>query len=301
MSKEEHTPKTENKSKKSPEFQAEADAAHKLEIAQRREYYVVQRNDMAQNQRFAIGKGSGKSLSLTEEKVLNYLISQIKPDATHLEPMVMDIQTFCEVCGLAQGRTDNCYPQVKEAVDKLASRVMWLTCEDGSETTVRYIERATMTRKSGKVKIEFDKMMEPYLINLAGNYFQFSYHNILAMTSKYSVQLYKLLKSYYFRYPCVRFEIEDLKERLDATHYKRFSDFKDRVITPSVKDINTYSDLSVTLEYEKSGRAVSHIIFSMKNLEESKKPEEAAEARHRYYNVEREIEPDFKMFEKYLD
>ena len=292
---------TEKKTQQSPDFQTEADSAHKLEIALRREYYIVQRNDMAQNQRFTLGKGSGKSLSLTEEKVLNYLLSQIKPDAKHLEPMTLDIKTFCEVCGLGKGRTDNCYPQVKAAVDLLASRVMWLTCEDGSQTTVRYIERATMSRKSGKIRIEFDEMMEPYLIALSGNYFQFSYHNILAMSSKYGIQLYKLLKSYYFKYPCVRFEVEDLKERLDALRYDRFSNFKQKVIDPAIAEINKFSDLSVTVEYEKTGRSVSHIIFSMKDLSVSKSSESEKEARRRYYNVEREVEPDFQQIESLFD
>lgn len=290
-----------SKKDKTPQFQTEPDAVHKLEIAQRRDYYVAQSNDMAQKQRFEIGKGSGKSLTLTEEKVLNYLVSQIKPDDKHLEPMIMDIKTFCEVCGLAKGKTDNCYPHVKSAVDLLASRVMWLTLDDGRETTVRYIERATMSKKSGKILIEFDKMMEPYLINLAGNYFQFSYHNILAMSSKYSVQLYKLLKSLYFKYPCVRFEIEDLKTRLDATHYTHFSNFKQKVIDPAMKEINEYTDLSISVEYEKTGRAFTHIIFTMKDLGVSKNPETAKEAQRRYFNVEREIEPDFKEIVSLID
>lgn len=275
-----------------PDFQTRSGDAHMLEVSQRREYYIVQRNDMTQNQRFISGRNSGKSLTLTEEKVLNYLISQIKPQAEHLEPMTLDIKTFCEVCGLGRGSTDNCYPQVKAAVDLLAGRVMWLRDQDGSETTVRYIQRATMHKRSGKILIEFDPMMEPYLINLAGNYFQFSFHNILAMTSKYSIQLYKLLKSYYFKYPCVRFEIEDLRERLDATHYPRFSDLKDRVITPAVKDINTFTDLSVKVEYEKTGRSITHIIFSMKDLGGASAPLSVKEAHRRYYNVERAVDPE---------
>lgn len=284
-----------------PRFASAFVSPHDEEIALSREYYVVQHNDMVQKQRFSVGKNAGNSLTVTEEKVLAYLISKIKPEATSLEPIEMDIKTFCEVCGLGRGSTDNCYPQVKAAVDKLARRVMWLYDDaTKSETTVRYIDRVTMYKRSGKIRIIFDPMLEPYLINLAGNYFQFSYHNILAMRSKYSIQLYKLLKSYYFRYPCLRISIEELKISLDAAKYVKISHIKEKVIEPALRDINSFSDLSVSVRYEKTGRTISYVIFTMKNLENSKNAETLKEAQRRYDNAEREIAPDISFFDQLL-
>ena len=284
-----------------PQFASEFVSQHDEEIAQSREYYVVQHNDMVQKQRFTVGKNAGNSLTVTEEKVLAYLISKIKPGADSLEPIEMDIKTFCEVCGLGRGSTDNCYPHVKAAVEKLARRVMWLYDDaTKSETTVRYIERVTMYKRSGRIRIVFDPLLEPYLINLAGNYFQFSYHNILAMRSKYSIQLYKLLKSYYFRFPCLRISLEELKTSLDATKYVKISHVKEKVIEPALRDINNYSDLSVTVKYEKEGRTIAYVIFTMNNLENSRNEESMKEAQRRYYNTEREIEPDFKLFDRFL-
>ena len=284
-----------------PQFASEFVSEHDTEIALEREYFIVQHNDMVQKQRFALGKNAGNSLTVTEEKVLAYLISKIKPESTSLEPVEMDIKTFCEVCGLGKGSTDNCYPQVKAAVDKLARRVMWLYDDaTKSETTVRYIDRVTMYKRSGRIRISFDPMLEPYLINLAGNYFQFSYHNILAMSSKYSIQLYKLLKSYYFRYPSLRISIEELKASLDATKYVKISHVKEKVIEPALHDINAYSDLSVTVEYEKTGRSIAHVIFTMKSLEDSKSQESIREAQRRYYNTERALDPTFEIFDRFF-
>lgn len=285
----------------SPSFEPFSVSSHDLEIAQARDYYVVQHNDLVQKQRYTLDRNAGSSLSATEEKVLAYMISQIKPDATALEPITLDIKTFCEVCGLARGSTDNCYPFVKAAIEKLAGRVMWLSDrERGAETTVRYIDRAIMYKGSGKVQIRLDEMLGPYLLNLAGNYFQFSYHNILAMKSKYGIRLYKLLKSYYFMYPRVRFSVEDLKMNLDAATYGQFKHFKEKVLTPALRDINTYSDLVVTVEYIKTGRSFTHIVFSMKDLEKPKSPEAMKEAQRRYWNAEREIDPDQLLIDGYL-
>ncbi len=291
----------ENRGMGKPQYASLFVSQHETDIAQEREYYVVQHNDMVQKQRFMTGKNAGNSLTVTEEKVLAYLISKIKPDATSLEPIEMEIKTFCEVCGLGRGSTDNCYPHVKAAVEKLAQRVMWLYDENTkSETTVRYIERVTMFKRSGKIRILFDPMLEPYLINLAGNYFQFSYHNILAMSSKYSIQLYKLLKSYYFRYPSLRISVEELKVSLDATNYVKISHVKEKVIEPALRDINAFSDLCVSVDYEKQGRTITHVIFSMKNLEQSNNEVNQREAQRRYYNTERELTPDSEILNRFF-
>lgn len=285
----------------SPAFESSFVSSHDLELAQARDYYVVQHNDLVQKQRYQLDRNGGLSLTLTEEKILAYMISQIKPDAKTLEPLTFDIKTFCEVCGLPTSQGVNFYNQLKAVITKLAGRVLWLSDrESGEETTVRYIDRAIMHKGKGQVKIRLDEMLGPYLLNLAGNYFQFSYHNILAMKSKYGIQLYKLLKSYAYNYPRIKFSLEDLKEHLDAASYANFANFKKKVIGPALKDINTYSDLAVTVEYEKTGRAFTHVIFTMKSLEKPRTPEDAEEAQRRYSNAEREIDPDQLTIDEYL-
>lgn len=282
------------------EFASPVVSAHELEVSQARDYYVVQHNDLIQKQRYTIEKNAGTSLTLIEEKMLAYMISQIKPDATELPQLVFDIKSFCEVTGIDGGDTHN-YTHLKRALERLAGRVMWLSDrQQGLETTVRYIDRVTIQKGNGKIKIRLDEMLGPYLLNLAGNYFQFSYHNILAMKSKYGIQLYKLLKSYYYSFQRVKFSLDDLKIHLDATNYENFSNFKKKVMEPALKDINTYSDLQVAVEYVKTGRTFTDVIFSMKDLEKPKTPEAMEEAQRRYRNVEREIDPNQITLDGYL-
>ena len=175
-----------------PQFASEFVSEHDTEIALEREYFIVQHNDMVQKQRFALGKNAGNSLTVTEEKVLAYLISKIKPESTSLEPVEMDIKTFCEVCGLGKGSTDNCYPQVKAAVDKLARRVMWLYDDaTKSETTVRYIDRVQTTLVLYIVPIQqYISQVQPhpnkdrklkYVIPLWLRYSQFDFEPFLSV------------------------------------------------------------------------------------------------------------------------
>lgn len=281
-----------------PRFESLTVSSHEEEIAQARDYYVVQHNDMVQKQRFSLDKKAA-ALTALEEKIFLYIISQIKPDAEKLEPITFDIQTFCAVTGIDGGKAHN-YDYLKASITKLKSHVLWLKNEEtGEETTVGYIARAKMNPRSGKVQIQLDEELTPYLIRLAGNYFQFSYHNILAMKSKYGIQLYRLLKSYYFNFQRVKFSLDDLKMHLDAAKYENFANFKKKVIEPALRDINSFSDLAVEVEYVKTGRSFTHVIFTMQNLEKPKNPAEAEEAQRRYMNVEREIDPDQLIIDGY--
>lgn len=287
-----------------PVFESPALPAHALEIYQARDYFVAVHNDMVQKQIFAPEKNAGNSLTTIEEKILSYLFSQIKPDATDLEPITLDIKTFCEVCGISRGPTDNWYPFLKSAITRLARRMMWLQDrETGKESILRYIDDAIIEKKNGKVEIILSKKLAPFLLGLNGNYFQYSYHNILAMKSKYGIMLYKILKSYSFRYPNVKFNIDDLKISLDATtaSYSNFNTFKKKVLEPALQDINTFSDIEVKADYIKTGRGYTHVIFTIKDLRKSNDPKVWHEASRRYANVEKEINPDQFILEGYID
>lgn len=264
-----------------------------IAIQQKRDYFIVISNEAIQNQIFDLGKNAGKSLSGTEDRVLSYLLMQIKPSWTKLEPIEFDIKTFCYVCGVSMKSTDNWYNHIKASIEKLASRVMWLKDpETGTESIYRYIYDAQMTKRSGKVRVILDKKLEPYLINLAKNYLQYSIHNTIVMKSVYGMRLYRILKSYAYNKKVLTFDIEDLKRRIDASAYKNFTNFKNKVINPALHDINTFSDLLVSVEYKKTGRTFSSVIFTIKDLSMSSIPEEKEEAWKRYQNAERALNPD---------
>ena len=148
-----------------------------------REYLVVKHNAIIQKNKYQVAKNAGNSLSLLEQKVLLYVISRIKPDDTELKEQIFDIAEFCRVCGIQPGGEN--YPYLKEVIAKLKGRVMWLVAED-SETTVSWIDKATIYKKSGKIKIRLDEDLKPYLLMLSRNYTQYPLHDIIKMKTKYS-------------------------------------------------------------------------------------------------------------------
>lgn len=252
-----------------------------------RKYYAVKHNDLIQKNRYTLEKNKDNSLSLLEQKVILYALGKVKPDTKEFDFIEFNIKDFAAVLGVENNK--DIYARVKEIITNLARRVMWLKSID-EEITVRWIEKAIINKRQGKLFIKFDNDLKPYLLGLYGNYTKIPLHSILRMKSKYGIMLYEILRSYYYTSHRLKFNIEDLKERLDCTSYKTFSNFKARVLLPAVDDINTYSDLYVRIEYYKQGKSYTDVIFHLHDLSNPKTEEERIEAARRFYKVEEESE-----------
>lgn len=255
--------------------------------AEKRGYLVVKGNGIIQESRFKPGRNMGGSLTMQEQKVLLYVISKIKPEDTELGEQVFDIQEFCEVCGL-RGRGE-IYRELRRTVQRLRDRSMWVTLEDGTEALVSWISKAKMSSKSGKIIIQIDQDMKPYLLQLKTNFTAYQLRNVVRMKSKYGIMLYELLKSYEYMGHSVQMGLYYLKELLDCTSYESFTNFKTRVIKPALDDINNYSELAVHAEYIKTGRQYTDIVFHCVNLEYSTKKEDKEELEKRFRRVESEL------------
>ena len=251
-----------------------------------RDYLVVKHNTIIQKNKFQVAKNAGNSLSLLEQKVLLYVISRIKPTDEELKEQIFDIAEFCRVCGIQAGGEN--YPYLKDVIAKLKSRVMWLVAED-SETTVSWIDKATIYKKSGKIKIRLDEDLKPYLLMLSKNYTAFPLHNVIKMKTKYGIMLYELLKSVANLGSNIEFSVDEIKEHLDCVSYDNFANFKKRVLLPALNDVNTYTELKVEVDYKKTGRINTHLLFTIADLNKSQLPEDIEEAHRRVYNTEREL------------
>ena len=223
-------------------------------LSELRDYKVVKSNELIQKSRF--------QLSLQEQKIILYLISKIKPEDMELQEHIFEIRDFCKICGLETNSGAN-YKYIKQTLKELRDRSIWVSLDDGSETTLAWIDKVTMNRNSGSVIIKIDGMMKPYLLQLQERFTSYELLYTLAMKSQYSIRLYELLKSYEYRHRKI-FEIEELKRILSADNYNRFPDFKRKVLDISMREINELSDLTVTYEIIKEGRRYAKLDFSIK-------------------------------------
>ena len=91
----------------------------------------------------------------------------------------------------------------------------------------------------------------------------------LLTRSEYAFPLYELLADHVSREDgTLRISLIDLKRYLGIRkHYSVFPVFKVRVLTPSIDSINTLTDIQVSYETWKIGRAVGGLLFSINRNE----------------------------------
>lgn len=223
------------------------------------EYSVVKANDLIQKSRF--------NLSTQQQKIVLFMISQIKPTDEDFKTYEFSISDFCRVCGIDDTSGGN-YQSIKKAIKEISDKSVWLDLQDtdGTETLVRWIEQPVFKKKTGKIYLQLNSHLKPYLLQLKRNFTQYQLLWTLQFKSKYSIRLYELIRSYMFsRNPTVEttrvFELEELKKALGAENHKIYQNFRARVLLPAVQEINKNSNIWLDYETIKTGKAITHIKF----------------------------------------
>jgi len=233
----------------------------KIEILEAREQKVVKHNELVQKSRF--------SLSLVEQKTINFIISLVKPKEEYpdrKQPLEYEfkIQTYCKICGIDYKAGKN-YKMVRETLRELCRKDAIMMLPDGTETRVTWVNKFWSNKGKGWAKIRFDEDMAPYIFDLYDNTTRFVLLNILPMKSKYSVRIYELCRSW-AGIKRKTYKIDELRKLLmiEDGELTNFKDFRRRVLEKAMEEINNNTDLNINFEPIKKGRKVVQVCLSIK-------------------------------------
>ena len=222
-----------------------------FKVHQERSYTVTKANEIIQRARF--------DLTMSELKLLSYILSKIKPTDTEFYQYEFTVNDYCRVIGKDINNGKN-LRNIKKTLSDMEGKGFWLTREDGKETSIRWINKTWIDKGSGKIRVRLDDDIQRYVVGLYSDFTQYSLLAVLPMTSSYSMRIYELLKSYAYQ-GSHTFDIDDLKRKLGADSYVNFKDFRKRVIELAVREINLYTDIEVSWEPIMKGRKVIQVLF----------------------------------------
>lgn len=231
--------------------------------AKRKVGTVVKANALIQKSRF--------DLSLLEQRIVLYLISQVEVNDSDFKVYEFPIGEFSRICGQRGGGRD--YIEIKDTIQRLADKSIWIRLENGDEALVRWIETPTIDAKTGSIRLCLNQHMKPYLLNLKRDFTQYELGYTLKFHSKYSIRLYEYIKSIHFNETIPYHStcsIDDLriimgaatpeKPKAKSTPKKvEYKYLKRRMLDVAVREINLYSDKTVEYEEIKVGRRVAEI------------------------------------------
>jgi plasmid replication initiation protein len=160
------------------------------------------------------------------------------------------------------------YRDLKEGINRLYERAINLSIDDKS-IKMRWVQEIQFLDSQSIIGIRFSKPILPFISNLRREFTKYALSDIAGINSGYGIRIYELLVQYR-QIGKREISVENLRTMLElGKKYPLFADFKKRVIDTAVDQINECSPLSVTYEQKKTGRKVTHILFSFK--EKSKK------------------------------
>lgn len=175
---------------------------------------------------------------------------------------------------------DASYKALREAVNNLFNRQFSYTAEykkTGKTGIVRsrWVSRIFYVDDLALLEITFAPDVVPLVTRLEEHFTSYQAKQVAHLTSKYATRLYELLIAWREVGKVPQIEIGAFRNRLGLLEndYTAMSDFKKRVLEPSIKQINEHTDITVTYEQHKKGRLISGFSFKLKQKQSAKKVE----------------------------
>jgi len=178
--------------------------------------------------------------------------------------------------------SNQAYEQIQDASKNLMQRQVTLHGTDPKtglpdELVTHWVSSVRYVEGAGTLYLRFAHEIVPYITRLEAEFTSYKLEQIAKMTSVYSIRLYELL----LQWGCVgqrEIEMAWLREimLIEQHQYKAIKDFKRYVIDIALAQINEHSDLMVGYTQRKTGRNVSHLMFTFAPKKQAKKKQELA-------------------------
>ncbi len=222
-------------------------------------------------------------LGLNEQRIILYAICRCREEQKGLSPdLPVTITASAFLKQFPSVEKGSVYGQLKEAMNSLYSRTVTIHDIDPATQKPRVRETRWINDKAyidgaGHIQISFTPLVIKYITRLEAEFTSYQLEKVGQMTSAHAIRIYELLaqnKEIGQR----TLNLAALRETLQIPpeEYKLTANLINRVIEPAVKQINDYSDLSISYKTVKTGRAITDFAFKIKNKD--RKPKASGQA-----------------------
>lgn len=198
------------------------------------------------------------SLPLGEQRLILAMLSRIQPSDEDFKEYRISISEFAEFMGIDKNHV---YTECKKTTKQLLTRVLEIQ-EPGVLLQTHWVSSAKYVDGEGCVRLCFDPLLRPYLLQLKSNFTSCRLEMLLSFKSQYTVRIYTLLKQYE-KLKVREIELEPLREILGIgrEQYQEYKNLKNRVLQPTKKELFEKSDLYFEFDEIKYGRRVGALRF----------------------------------------
>lgn len=204
-------------------------------------------------------------LTLNEQRLVLLAISGLhskrpgqRPGFNQVEQIRISAAEFAEAWKLEPKRA---YEALREATIELYERS--ITEINGKRVSKsRWVLRVEYHDGEGWAELSFSPFVVPHLTSIGKQFTEYRLGQVANLRSTYAIRLFEW---------CIQFadtgwlqvNLEELNKRLEVG-YARFTDLRRKVIEPAVRELQTKSNLEITWEPIKDGKAVKAVRFTFK-------------------------------------
>jgi len=227
------------------------------EVFKQQNMVVAQHNDLIKKAKY--------DLTANEIKVMDFIISKIKPDDEEFKTVNSSLYEISKVLGLK--RSGRAYNQLTNTLRNLRQKEVIIYNDKTERATITgWLQEFELSR-TGQLEAKISLKLKPYLLALksTGHYTQHTLIDTIQLDSKYSIRLYKLMREANKRKgkitPVLKKTPQELAQLLSAPKsYNSWGRLNDKVIKPSVEEINRkINDMDLEVITEKRGRKVTTV------------------------------------------
>lgn len=212
--------------------------------------FIVKSNDLVE---------ASYKITLDEMRVLLLAIGEINPKIkNHHRDFEFTVSDFAKRFGVSEKVA---YKQVKDAIDKLGGRWALIESTDKVERKVTFLTEQVYFKGEGRFQIVLHEKLMPFVSEIQGKFTKYDLEYVTKFNGFHAIRLYEILAQFKNKGERI-VSVDDLKEWLQvADKYTRWDNFKNRVLIPSITEINNKSDLFIDYRTYKIGRSIDKISF----------------------------------------
>lgn len=202
-------------------------------------------------------------MSTLEQKMFLILLSTISKSDDCFKQTTFRVIDIAKIMDI---HPNVLYRDLKKICKNLLSKVYEVSNSNGDWELINIIGYAKYEGKYGIVTFKLNEQAKPYLLQLKEYFFGFKLDNVLLLDGKYSIRLYQQAKSHLNLKSYTIYVDEFINElRLTQKSYSKYGNIKAKIIEPSLKEINSKTDINVSYEDIKLGKKVIAIKFYVKS------------------------------------
>lgn len=219
-------------------------------------------------------EGNSK-LTLSEQRLINLACKRLKPIFVNKNISINDFKLLAETMAFEpieisveeykkefRVRSNNIYIELSKTADSLFNKEIIYFDDDENLVKKRWVITCKYNSNDKKIGIKFHPDLITDLLVFKGGYTQLDGSFMNSVKTIYTSRFYEILKQY-LNIGSRTMDYFDLRFKLGVSdeEYLRYSNFKARVLSPSLKWINENSDITVDFEEIKEKRNVKKIKF----------------------------------------